>query len=76
MTDENKLFNSSNVNVPGRWVFRVDGGPEEGNVTFQYKNITLFEKLLLWHDVVALQYNMEKCVILTLISSFKSLIMH
>ncbi|RXN38824.1 nidogen and EGF-like domain-containing 1 [Labeo rohita] len=28
--DENKLFNSSNVNVPGRWVFRVDGGPEEG----------------------------------------------
>uniref|UniRef100_A0A8C1Y1K2 Si:dkey-32n7.7 n=1 Tax=Cyprinus carpio TaxID=7962 RepID=A0A8C1Y1K2_CYPCA len=30
VTDENKLFNSSNVNVPGRWVFRVDGGPEEG----------------------------------------------
>ncbi|XP_059386124.1 testisin [Carassius carassius] len=29
--DENKLFNSSNVNVQGRWVFRVDGGPEEGN---------------------------------------------
>ncbi|XP_048027529.1 uncharacterized protein LOC125255961 [Megalobrama amblycephala] len=28
--DENKLSNSSNVNVPGRWVFRVDGGPEEG----------------------------------------------
>ncbi|XP_042591975.1 uncharacterized protein LOC109055827, partial [Cyprinus carpio] len=28
--DENKLFNSSNVNVPGRWVFRVDGGPEDG----------------------------------------------
>uniref|UniRef100_A0A8C1XWJ5 Si:dkey-32n7.7 n=1 Tax=Cyprinus carpio TaxID=7962 RepID=A0A8C1XWJ5_CYPCA len=28
--DENELFNSSNVNVPGRWVFRVDGGPEEG----------------------------------------------
>ncbi|XP_050979932.1 alpha-tectorin-like [Labeo rohita] len=28
--DENKLFNSSNVNVPGRWAFRVDGGPEEG----------------------------------------------
>ncbi|XP_043118558.1 uncharacterized protein LOC122361707 isoform X2 [Puntigrus tetrazona] len=28
--DESKLFNSSNVNVPGRWVFRVDGGPEEG----------------------------------------------
>ncbi len=75
MTDENKPFNSSNVNVPGRWVFRVDGGPE-GNVTFQYKNITLFEKLLLWHVVLALQYNMEKVVILTLISSFKSLIMH
>ncbi|XP_026078957.1 uncharacterized protein LOC113056404 [Carassius auratus] len=30
VSDENKLFNSSNVNVPGRWVFRVDGGPEEG----------------------------------------------
>ncbi|XP_059387706.1 uncharacterized protein LOC132121957 [Carassius carassius] len=28
--DENNVFNSSNVNVPGRWVFRVDGGPEEG----------------------------------------------
>ncbi|XP_051770713.1 uncharacterized protein LOC127523711 [Ctenopharyngodon idella] len=28
--DENKLSNSSNVNVTGRWVFRVDGGPEEG----------------------------------------------
>ncbi|KAK2876893.1 hypothetical protein Q8A67_020989 [Cirrhinus molitorella] len=28
--DENKLFNTSNVNMPGRWVFRVDGGPEEG----------------------------------------------
>ncbi|XP_051770088.1 uncharacterized protein LOC127523435 isoform X2 [Ctenopharyngodon idella] len=28
--DENKLSNSSNVNVPGRWAFRVDGGPEEG----------------------------------------------
>ncbi|XP_051770106.1 uncharacterized protein LOC127523440 [Ctenopharyngodon idella] len=27
--DENKLSNSSNVNVPGRWAFRVDGGPEE-----------------------------------------------
>ncbi|XP_052468083.1 sushi, nidogen and EGF-like domain-containing protein 1 [Carassius gibelio] len=31
VSDENKLFNSSNVNVPGRWAFRVDGGPEEGN---------------------------------------------
>ncbi|XP_039513569.1 uncharacterized protein LOC120468973 [Pimephales promelas] len=30
VTDENKLSNSSNVDVPGRWVFRVDGGPEEG----------------------------------------------
>ncbi|RXN12063.1 transmembrane protease serine 11B [Labeo rohita] len=30
VTDENKLFNSTNVNVPGRWAFRVDGGPEEG----------------------------------------------
>ncbi|XP_067225186.1 uncharacterized protein si:dkey-32n7.7 [Chanodichthys erythropterus] len=30
VTDENELSNSSNVNVPGRWVFRVDGGPEEG----------------------------------------------
>ncbi|XDV45069.1 hypothetical protein PO909_013238, partial [Leuciscus waleckii] len=30
VSDENKLSNSSNVNVPGRWVFRVDGGPEEG----------------------------------------------
>ncbi|XP_077062346.1 uncharacterized protein LOC143714793 [Siphateles boraxobius] len=28
--DENKLSNSSNVDVPGRWAFRVDGGPEEG----------------------------------------------
>ncbi|CAM4706720.1 unnamed protein product [Leuciscus chuanchicus] len=28
--DENKLSNSSNVNVTGRWVFRVDGGPEDG----------------------------------------------
>ncbi|KAK2876892.1 hypothetical protein Q8A67_020988 [Cirrhinus molitorella] len=28
--DENQLFNSSNVNVSGRWVFRVDGGPKEG----------------------------------------------
>lgn len=31
VSDENKLFNSSNVNVPGRWAFRVDGGPEDGN---------------------------------------------
>ncbi|XP_050979931.1 transmembrane protease serine 7-like [Labeo rohita] len=30
VTDETKLFSSSNVSVPGRWVFRVDGGPEEG----------------------------------------------
>ncbi|KAK9965090.1 hypothetical protein ABG768_004199 [Culter alburnus] len=30
VTDENELSNSSNVNVTGRWVFRVDGGPEEG----------------------------------------------
>ncbi|XP_051530969.1 sushi, nidogen and EGF-like domain-containing protein 1 [Myxocyprinus asiaticus] len=28
--DENMLSNSSNVNVLGRWAFRVDGGPEEG----------------------------------------------
>ncbi|XP_051522636.1 uncharacterized protein LOC127422868 [Myxocyprinus asiaticus] len=28
--DENMLSNSSNVNVPGRWAFRVDCGPEEG----------------------------------------------
>ncbi|XP_021335883.2 uncharacterized protein si:dkey-32n7.7 isoform X2 [Danio rerio] len=26
----NKLSNSSNVNLSGRWAFRVDGGPEEG----------------------------------------------
>ncbi|XP_056325914.1 uncharacterized protein si:dkey-32n7.7 [Danio aesculapii] len=26
----NKLSNSSNVNMSGRWAFRVDGGPEEG----------------------------------------------
>ncbi|KAK7123139.1 hypothetical protein R3I94_020054 [Phoxinus phoxinus] len=30
VADENKLSNSSNVNVTGRWAFRVDGGPEEG----------------------------------------------
>ncbi|ROL48631.1 Serine protease 27 [Anabarilius grahami] len=30
ITDENKMSSSSNVNVPGRWAFRVDGGPEEG----------------------------------------------
>ncbi|XP_067225188.1 sushi, nidogen and EGF-like domain-containing protein 1 [Chanodichthys erythropterus] len=29
--NENKMSDSSNVNVPGRWAFRVDGGPEEGN---------------------------------------------
>ncbi|XP_048027547.1 uncharacterized protein LOC125255978 [Megalobrama amblycephala] len=28
VTDENKLSNSSNVNVTGRWVFRVDSGPK------------------------------------------------
>ncbi|XP_067225177.1 sushi, nidogen and EGF-like domain-containing protein 1 [Chanodichthys erythropterus] len=28
VADENKLSNSSNVNVPGRWVFRVDGYKE------------------------------------------------
>ncbi|XP_073689128.1 alpha-tectorin-like, partial [Garra rufa] len=27
--DENTLFSSSNVNLPGRWAFRVDGGPKE-----------------------------------------------
>ncbi|XP_042624193.1 uncharacterized protein LOC109065522 [Cyprinus carpio] len=35
--DENKLFNSSNVNVSGRWAFRVDGGPEEG-IFYPYGN--------------------------------------
>ncbi|XDV45133.1 hypothetical protein PO909_013276, partial [Leuciscus waleckii] len=30
VADANKLSNSSNVNVTGRWAFRVDGGPEEG----------------------------------------------
>ncbi|XP_067285782.1 uncharacterized protein si:dkey-32n7.7 [Pseudorasbora parva] len=30
VADESKLSNSSNVNMPGRWAFRVDGGPEEG----------------------------------------------
>ncbi|XP_067286739.1 uncharacterized protein [Pseudorasbora parva] len=35
--DENKLYNSSNVNVLGRWTFRVDGGPEEG-VFYPYRD--------------------------------------
>ncbi|ROI81994.1 Sushi, nidogen and EGF-like domain-containing protein 1, partial [Anabarilius grahami] len=26
------LMNSSNVNVPGRWAFRVDGGPHQNNL--------------------------------------------
>uniref|UniRef100_A0A672NI43 NIDO domain-containing protein n=1 Tax=Sinocyclocheilus grahami TaxID=75366 RepID=A0A672NI43_SINGR len=37
--DENKLFNSSNVSVSGRWAFRVDGGPQEGNP------LTLFDSI-------------------------------
>ncbi|RXN23623.1 transmembrane protease serine 11B [Labeo rohita] len=40
--DENKLFNSSNVNVPGRWAFRVDGGPEEVFVC-TWDNVTYFD---------------------------------
>ncbi|XP_016117350.1 uncharacterized protein, partial [Sinocyclocheilus grahami] len=35
--DENKLFNSSNVSVSGRWAFRVDGGPQEG-IFYPYGN--------------------------------------
>jgi len=47
--DENILSNSSNVNVPGRWAFRVDGGPEEGNpvqcsMSF-FKPFTTFDQI-------------------------------
>ncbi len=37
--DEKELFNSSNVNVPGRWAFRVDAGPEEGNPLTLFKRV-------------------------------------
>ncbi|XP_056324999.1 homeobox-like protein HDP1 [Danio aesculapii] len=32
------LNTSSNINVPGRWIFRVDGGPQTGFVFFNSNN--------------------------------------